>query len=225
MTVDQINSIGGGINSFLIQDTIRQTQSSGGRGRVALGQNNPELRQYARALAARNGLDPDIVEHQLQQESGFRVDAVGPQTQYGRARGIAQMMPDTAKRLGIDPMDPRQAIGGMITMDKDALARYGGDWRSVLAEYNGGPGAVTRLRNGKPWEETQEYLTRVLGEGGGMVAAGSGAPGPMAGTIVNVQPGAVVVTAPITAMGNLDPQTGRWHQHADWDRPVSLEAE
>ena len=130
-------------------------------GETTPGPQGP-LQDYARQMAQRYGVDPDIFVRQIQQESGFRTDARSP----AGATGIAQFMPDTARGLGIDPNDPYQALEGGARLMRQNLDRYGGDYRKALAAYNAGPGAVDRYGGVPPFEETQRYLSSILGGAG-----------------------------------------------------------
>jgi soluble lytic murein transglycosylase-like protein len=97
-------------------------------------------------------------------ESGNRMTS--PDSPKG-AIGIMQLMPGTAKDLGVDPRDPLQAIAGGAQYAQQLLARYKGDMESMLAAYNAGPGTVDELKRKykDDWaehlpNETKKYLTK-----------------------------------------------------------------
>lgn len=93
------------------------------------------------------------------QESRFNPRARSPKG----AIGYAQLMPDTAARLGVDPHDPRQNLDGGARYLLLQLQVF----RSpllALAAYNAGPGAVQRYRGVPPYRETRDYVIRVLAE-------------------------------------------------------------
>jgi soluble lytic murein transglycosylase-like protein len=115
----------------------------------------PNLRLEARKAAQRNGLDPDVFERQIQQESGFRADAVSPKG----ARGVAQIMPDTARAWGVNPMDPIAALNASARNMAGYVRKYGGI-ENALRAYNAGPGAIEASRN---YRETNNYVRTILG--------------------------------------------------------------
>lgn len=119
-----------------------------------------DLRAYARSVAQRYGLDPDIFERQIHQESGFNPQAVSP----AGAQGIAQFMPATARGMGLaDPFEPYAALDAAARHMRDNLARNGGDYARALAAYNAGQGAVDQYGGVPPYQETQTYIRNILG--------------------------------------------------------------
>ena len=95
---------------------------------------NPLITQ----AATQAGIDPDLLRAQLLQESGLNPNAVGPPTKYGQAQGIAQFIPSTAQGLGINPMDPNQAIPAAAQMDANNIKQFGTP-AGAMAAYYGGP--------------------------------------------------------------------------------------
>jgi peptidoglycan DL-endopeptidase CwlO len=90
-------------------------------------------------------------------ESGFDPTAVSP----AGARGLMQLMPATARGLGVDPMNPGQAVDGAARMLSDLIHQFG-SVKLALAAYNAGPGAVKKYDGVPPYAETQAYVKRVL---------------------------------------------------------------
>ncbi len=94
-------------------------------------------------------------------ESGYRFDAVSPRG----ARGLMQLMPETARELQADPDDPAQNAEAGARLLRDLLLKYKDDpyqVRLALAAYNAGPGAVERYGGVPPYRETLAYIERVL---------------------------------------------------------------
>ena len=118
-----------------------------------------DVRVLAMAAARRHGLDPNLVLAVVGVESGFQPDAVS----HKGAQGLMQLMPGTARELGVtDALDPAQNLDGGTRYLRMLVARYGGDLGKALAAYNAGPGAVKRHRGVPPYRETHHYIDRVL---------------------------------------------------------------
>ena len=120
-----------------------------------------DIRALAIATAQRHGLDPNLVLAVVKVESGFQTDAVSNKG----AQGLMQLMPATAKELGVaDALDPAQNLDGGTRYLRMLVAQYGGDLGKALAAYNAGPGAVKRHGGVPPYRETHQYIDRVLRE-------------------------------------------------------------
>ena len=78
-----------------------------------------------------------------------------------------QLMPGTARRLGVDPDDPNGNIDGGVQYLSSMMHRFGGDQAKALAAYNAGPGAVERYGGVPPYAETKAYVESILGHLGG----------------------------------------------------------
>jgi cell wall-associated NlpC family hydrolase len=122
---------------------------------------DPAAAPYAalfNAAGARHGIDPRVLSAVAKVESGYNPQAVSS----AGARGLMQFMPATAAGMGIDPLDPAQAIDGaaryLATQQRDF-----GSLELALAAYNAGPGAVRRFGGVPPYAQTQAYVQKVMG--------------------------------------------------------------
>lgn len=121
--------------------------------------------ELAASIAREHGLDPEIFVRQMMQESGLNPDAVSPKG----ALGIAQIMPATARDPGFgvtpidDPRDPEEALRFGAQYMRAMLNRYNGDYGLALAAYNAGPGAVDEAGGIPAFQETQNYVSSILG--------------------------------------------------------------
>ena len=122
------------------------------------GSYNGPWVDVARAAARRHGIPEDLFLRLVQQESGWDRDAVS----HAGAIGLAQLMPDTAALLGVDPRDSNENLDGGARYLAQQFRRFG-DWRLALAAYNAGPEAVVAHDGVPPFAETQEYVRAILG--------------------------------------------------------------
>ena len=109
-------------------------------------------------LAARYDISPSLIEALVWQESRWRTNAVSP----AGARGLAQLMPGTARQLGVDPDDPAANLEGGARYLRMQLDTFGGDLEKALAAYNAGPGRVTRAGGIPAIRETRDYVAAIL---------------------------------------------------------------
>lgn len=116
-----------------------------------------DLEDHAVGEAKRLGVNPDLILRQMHKESGARADAKSGKGAYGPM----QLMPGTAKELGVDANDPYQNITGGVTYMRRQLDSFGGDEEKALAAYNAGPGNVRKYGGVPPFKETQDYVAEL----------------------------------------------------------------
>lgn len=142
----------------------RQYSASAPQGSVPAvtysGSYRGEYLELARESARRHNIPEDLFLRLVHQESRWNPGAVSP----AGARGLAQLMPDTARLLGVDIDDPRQNLDGGARYLRMMFDRFG-NWRHALAAYNAGPGAVEQHNGVPPYAETTDYVRIILGAG------------------------------------------------------------
>jgi soluble lytic murein transglycosylase-like protein len=133
---------------------------------------NPHLQlgqslAYARSLLAdsqRTKLDPNLIMALVTVESSWRPAAVS----YKGARGLGQLMPMTAHKLGVNPRDPAQNLRGASTYLRTLINRFASrgvnGLRDAIGAYNAGPLAVEQYRGIPPFYETQHYVKKVIAQ-------------------------------------------------------------
>jgi soluble lytic murein transglycosylase-like protein len=122
---------------------------------------SPTIDQLIKTNGERFGVDPYLVFLVIEQESHFHIKALSPKG----ARGLMQLMPGTARRLGVSrPFDAAENIKGGTQYLKELMNMFGGNVNLVLASYNAGEGAVIKYgRNVPPYRETRDYV-RTIGK-------------------------------------------------------------
>lgn len=133
--------------------------------------SNPNGHVAARASLAA-GVSPALVDAVAWQESRFRPGLVSP----AGAIGEMQLMPATARALGVNPWDSAQNYEGGSRYLAQLMRRYRGDLVLSLAAYNAGPGAVDRWHGVPPYRETRAYVGAVLGRLSQTVAGSTALP-------------------------------------------------
>jgi hypothetical protein len=120
---------------------------------------NDRIDHLIKINAGRFGVDPYLVFCVIEQESQFKAFARSPKG----AQGLMQLMPGTARRLGVRrPYDPAENILGGVRYLKELLTMFNGRVELVLASYNAGEGAVMKYgRNVPPYRETREYVKKI----------------------------------------------------------------
>jgi hypothetical protein len=132
---------------------------------LALQQNpglgRAEAHRIARAIvtsAEHHQVDPFLIAALISQESKFRPHVVSP----GGAVGLGQILPGTARGLGVDPYSPTQNVEGCVKYLRAQLNRWDGRVDLALASYNAGPGAVQKYGGVvPPYRITQNYVRKI----------------------------------------------------------------
>lgn len=162
--------------------------------------------ELARQKAIKYGLDPDLFVRQIQAESAFRPDAVSS----AGAIGLGQLMPATARELGVDPRDPDQNLEGAARYMKQQLDTFG-DYSLALAAYNAGAENVRKAGGIPNFTETKNYVAKIMGTGGSTMT-------PTAGTDVVDQmkksPGGVKGVLDFASQVNPETGLSRFQQFA-----------
>lgn len=138
--------------------TVQVPPLPGTEGPGYAGRTDSQWIETARAVARKHAVPEDLFLRLVQQESGWRAGAVSPKG----AIGLAQLMPDTARLLGVDPRDPSQNLEGGARYLRAQFERFG-TWNLALAAYNAGPEAVVRYGGIPPYAETQGYVKAIWG--------------------------------------------------------------
>jgi hypothetical protein len=130
-------------------------------GTAATGSNTYDSLIYA--SAAKYGVDPLLVKAVIKQESGGRQYKSNGQvlTSSAGAIGIMQLMPGTAKGLGVNPYDVGQNIDGGVKLLAQNIKAFG-SIPLALAAYNAGGGAVKKYGGIPPYAETQNYVKSIM---------------------------------------------------------------
>jgi soluble lytic murein transglycosylase-like protein len=109
-------------------------------------------------LAAKYDISPALLEALVWQESRWNTRALSP----AGARGLAQLMPGTARQMGVDPDDPHANLEGGARYLRMQLDRFGGDLEKALAAYNAGPGRVIQAGGVPAIRETRLYVASIM---------------------------------------------------------------
>ena len=117
------------------------------------------LNQHIQYLAKRYSIDGNLIRAMIKVESNFNPEAVS----HKGAMGLMQLMPATAKFVGVDDAyDPLQNVSGGVKYLHYLIRRTGGNLVHAIASYNAGPNAVERYNGVPPYKETQNYVRKVV---------------------------------------------------------------
>ncbi|MBS1809634.1 MAG: lytic transglycosylase domain-containing protein [Acidobacteria bacterium] len=159
----------GNMQAFIDKEVVAQvlqnqvpsaeTQVSSENVATPFSTRHTGLDQLIAANAIRHKVDPLLIYLVMQQESGFNHRAVSR----AGARGLMQLMPGTARSLGVRNIhDPVENVEAGTRYLKNLLQRFSGDVNLALAAYNAGEEAVARYGNRvPPYRETINYVRRI----------------------------------------------------------------
>lgn len=191
-----------------------------GKGKIGSGAGfnrgvTPDLSRLIRESSAKSGIDADLLQALLKQESGFAEDVIsGQRRSRTGAAGIAQFMAPTARAMGLkvndtvdERLDPAKAIPAAAELLSNLLKKYG-DLGKALAAYNAGEGAVDKYGGIPPFTETQNYVKSITAMLQSVKAAGEAASGGLA-TVLDPKQirgsfGAALPTGPLPTGGGLN---------------------
>lgn len=146
------------VNS-LADDKFKPGASSSSAPSAQQQLDSASVRPYVQEAAAKYNVDPALIEAVIKQESAYNASAQS----YVGAQGLMQLMPGTAKDLGVNnPLDPRENVMGGAKYLSQLMEMFDGNLTKVLAGYNAGPGNVQKYGGVPPFKETQDYVEKVL---------------------------------------------------------------
>ncbi|MTH78569.1 lytic transglycosylase domain-containing protein [Paracoccus aestuariivivens] len=122
------------------------------------GSRRSQYLPHAKAMARKHGVPEDLFLRLVQQESGWNPSA----RSHKGAQGLAQLMPGTAAKMGVNPNDPLQNLEGGARYLRQMYNTFG-SWKLALAAYNAGPGAVAKYGGVPPFRETTNYVRIIHG--------------------------------------------------------------
>lgn len=121
-----------------------------------------QWRPYVEKWAPEFGVPVNVAMAVMQQESGGNPRAKSPAGAYG----LMQLMPGTARALGVDPKNPLENLRGGLKYLGQQYKQFG-TWEQALAAYNAGPGNVRKYKGVPPFRETQRYVANIMKMAGG----------------------------------------------------------
>ena len=120
---------------------------------------DPDLDRIIFRAGGRHGIDPRFIHAVIWQESKYKPNALS----HAGAQGLMQLMPATARRFGcVDPNDTVSNVEAGTKYLSWLLKRFNGDVKLALAGYNAGEGAVDKYNGMPPFDETQNYVRKIV---------------------------------------------------------------
>lgn len=155
--VTQISA--GSVDHFEAEEEVVRAQAEAPAAHAEVKPDVPV--DFAEMAARKYALPASFVRSVMKAESAMHQEALSPKG----AIGLMQLMPETARQLGVNPRDSKENAEGGAQYLRDLLAKYEDRPDQVvlaLAAYNAGPGAVDKYHGVPPYRETRQYILRVL---------------------------------------------------------------
>ncbi|WP_053960254.1 lytic transglycosylase domain-containing protein [Sulfobacillus thermosulfidooxidans] len=142
----------------LLSDITNQVLPPSPQANLSGANNSAGIDQAIQQAALSTGLSPALLKAVAMVESSLNPAAISS----AGAIGVMQLMPQTAESLGVNPYNAEQNILGGAEYLKSLLDNFHGDLTLALAAYNAGPGAVDHFGGIPPYQQTQDYVQKVL---------------------------------------------------------------
>ncbi len=156
-SIDEIEL--GPIDEYTKKIEANKKESVDLKSKVDLMSQKANIDEIIETFAQKYDIDGDFIKAMIKQESGFNPKA----TSKKGAMGLMQLMPSTAKSLGVvDAYNPWENIEGGVKYIKGLMDRFNNDEKLALAAYNAGPNAVKRYGGIPPYKETQNYVKSIM---------------------------------------------------------------
>lgn len=156
---DDVSGHGPGTRSSAGATAYQGYGSGGVSGSDLPGAQRRVIEDAIDLAAQRHNMPRDLIAGVIRAESNFNPDAVST----AGARGLMQLMPETARELGVEnSFDIRENIDAGTRYLKKMLQLFGDNLEKALSAYNAGPGAVQRFNGRVPYDETRQYVARVM---------------------------------------------------------------
>ncbi len=149
------------VSSEVVEAPTSQAKAPLMAGATVRPVESASLPQMIAAAGAARNINVELLQSVVNAESGGHVRA----TSHAGAQGLMQLMPSTARALGVhDSFAPEENLRGGTAYLDALLTRYHNDLALALAAYNAGPGAVDRYHGVPPYRETVLYVSRIIRE-------------------------------------------------------------
>ncbi len=159
LALPQPDQVTDGAGDLAVPEEVAVPESAVAHTHLSAVAVPPGFQAKVAELAARFDLSPALIEALVWQESRWRTGAISPVG----ARGLAQLMPGTAREMGVNADDPFANLEGGARYLRAQLDRFGGDVEKALAAYNAGPGRVIQSGGVPRIRETQTYVASIMG--------------------------------------------------------------